>query len=157
LASSVPWELHLRDSVSGDLLRALPVITVLVMAWLVRRRVPNLVMESVVLLSLLATSMAIRLVFEGGLYGYYFMASAVSIILLDFVRRTFRPEVILWLAVEALVFKPVPWGIDHLTYGVPMWVWQVLLVPPTVALAIAPLLGKLRAQRSGAPLVVAAS
>jgi hypothetical protein len=157
LASSVPWELHLRDSVSGDLLRALPVITVLVMAWLVRRRVPNLVMEPVVLLSLLATSMAIRLVFEGGLYGYYFMASAVSIILLDFVRRTFRPEVILWLAVEALVFKPVPWGIDHLTYGVPMWVWQVLLVPPTVALAIAPLLGKLRAQRSGAPLVVAAS
>ena len=84
-------------------------------------------------------------------------ASAVSIVVLDFVRRKFRPEVILWLAVVALVFKPVPWGIDHLTYGVPMWVWQVLLVPPTVALAIAPLVGQLKVQRSSAPPVVATS
>jgi hypothetical protein len=105
-------------------------------------------MEPVVLLSLLATSMAIRLVFEGGFYGYYFMASAVTIILLDFVRRTFRLEVILWLGVQALVFAPVPWDNDRLTYGVHMWVWQVVFAPSTVALAIAPLVGRIRSQRS---------
>jgi hypothetical protein len=157
LVYSVPWELHLRGMVSGDVLRVLPVISVLVMVWWARRRLPNLVMEPPILLSLLATSMAIRLVFEGGLYGYYFMASAVAIILLDFVRRKFRLEVILWLAVEALVFKPVPWGIDHLTYGVPMWVWQVVLVPPTLALAVAPLVSQLKRQRADAPLVAATS
>jgi hypothetical protein len=107
-------------------------------------------MEPAVLLSLLATSLAIRLVFEGGLYGYYFMASAVTIILLDFVRRTFRLEVILWLAAVALVFAPTPWGNDHLTYGVGMWVWQLVLVPPTVVLAVSPLIGQIRRQRSSA-------
>jgi hypothetical protein len=112
---------------------------------------------AVVLLSLLATSLALRLVFEGGLYGYYFMASAVSIILLDFVRRTFRIEVILWLAVVALVFSPLPWGHDRLTYGVHMWVWQLVLVPPTVALAISPLIGRIKRQRSSEPIVESAA
>lgn len=152
LVRSVPWELHLRDMASGDLLRVFPIIAVLVLAWWARRRFSNVVMEPVVLLSLLATSMAIRLVFEGGLYGYYFMASAVTILLLDFVRRKFRLEVILWLAVEALAFSPLPWGVDRLTYGVPMWVWQVILVPATVALAIAPLFAYVKSQRSSESL-----
>jgi glycosyl transferase family 87 len=157
LIYSLEWELHLRDTVSGDLLRALPVIAVLGLAYWARRRLSNVVAEPVALLSLLATAMAIRLVFEGGLYGYYFMASAVTILLLDFVRRRFRPAVILWLAVESLAFAPVPWGIDHLTYGVPMWVWQVLLVPATLALALTPLIDYVKAQRSDAPLAVTTS
>jgi len=114
-------------------------------------------MEPAVLLSLLATAMALRLVFSGGLYGYYFMASAVAIVLLDFVRRTFRIEVILWLAFVALVFSPLPWGHDRLTYGVHMWVWQLVLVPPTVALAIAPLIGRIRRQRVTAPIAADAA
>jgi hypothetical protein len=101
-------------------------------------------MEPVVLVSLLATSLAIRLVFEGGLYGYYLMASAVAIVLLDFVRRKFRVVVILWLAIGVLVFSPLPWGHDRLTYGVHMWVWQLVLVPPALALASSPLIGRIR-------------
>jgi hypothetical protein len=152
LISSIPWEWHLTGSRANDVLRALPVIAVLVLALWARRRLSDAVMEPVVLLSLLATSLALRLVFEGGLYGYYFMASAVSIVLLDFVRRRFRVEVILWLAAVALVFSPLPWGHDRLTYGVHMWVWQVILVPPTVALALAPLIGRIKLQRSSPPL-----
>jgi hypothetical protein len=157
LVTSIPWELHLRGTASGDLLRVLPVVAVFVMAWWARRRLSLAVMEPLVLLSLLATSMAIRLVFEGGLYGYYFMASAVTLILLDFVRRTFRLVVILWLAIEALAFSPVPWGIDRLTYGVPMWVWQLILVPLTFVLAISPLIERIKRERSSATLAVVSS
>jgi len=157
LTTSIPWELHLTGSRANDVLRALPVIAVVVLALWARRRLSNAVMEPVALLSLLATSLAIRLVFEGGLYGYYFMASSVSIIVLDFVRRKFRIEVILWLAVVALVFSPLPWGHDRLTYGVHMWVWQLVLVPPTVALAISPLIGRIRRQRLIAPIAADAA
>jgi hypothetical protein len=157
LATSIPWELHLTNSSANDVLRALPVIAVVVLAWWARRRLSHAVMEPAVLLSLLATAMALRLVFSGGLYGYYFMASAVAIVLLDFVRRTFRIEVILWLALVALVFSPLPWGHDRLTYGVHMWVWQLVLVPPTVALAIAPLIGRIRRQRLTAPIAADAA
>jgi hypothetical protein len=76
---------------------------------------------------------------------------------LDFVRRKFRIEVILWLAVVALVFSPLPWGHDRLTYGVHMWVWQLVLVPPTVALAISPLIGRIRRQRLIAPIAADAA
>jgi hypothetical protein len=153
LTHSLEWEMHLTGSNATDALRALPVLAVVVLALWARRRLSNAVMEPVVLLSLLATSMAIRLVFEGGLYGYYFMASAATIVLLDFVRRRFRIEVILWLALVALVFSPLPWGHDRLTYGVVMWVWQLVLVPPTVALAISPLIGWIRRSPADSPLV----
>ncbi len=152
VAHSIPWELHLTGSAANDVLRALPVIAAMGLALWARRRLSNAVMEPVVLLSLLATTLALRLVFDGALYGYYFMASAVAIVLLDFVRRTFRIEVILWLALVALVFSPVPWGHDPLTYSVHVWVWQLVLVPPTVALAISPLVARIKRQRSGAPI-----
>jgi hypothetical protein len=156
LIYSVPWELHLTSSVAIDLLRVLPVIAVVGLALWARRRLSNAVMEPMVLLSLLATSLALRLIFEGGLFGYYFMASAVAIVLLDFVRRTFRLEVILWLAVVALVFTPLR-SHDPLTYGVQMWVWQLVLVPPTVALAVSPLVGRVKRQRLGALLAADAA
>jgi hypothetical protein len=152
LSTSIEWELHLTSSSATDVLRALPVLAVVVLAFWARRRLSNAVMEPVVLFSLLATTMALRLVFEGGLYGYYFMAGAVAIVVLDFIRRTFRIEVILWLALVALVFSPLPWGHDRLTYGVNMWVWQLVLVPPTVWLAVSPLIGRIKRQRSSAPL-----
>jgi hypothetical protein len=156
LVNSIESDWHLTSTSANDALRALPVLFVLVLALWARRRLPNAYMEPAVLLSLLATSMAIRLVFEGGLYGYYFMASAVSIVLLDFVRRTFRLEVILWFAVVSLAFSPFEWANDRLTYGVPMWVWQLVLVPPTVALAISPLIGRIKSQRSSEPVVARA-
>jgi hypothetical protein len=84
------------------------------------------------------------------------MASAVSIVLVDFVRRRFRLEVILWLAVVALVFSPFEWANDRLTYGVPMWVWQLVLVPPAVVLAISPVIGHFKSQRSSEPGVARA-
>ena len=155
LDKSIPWELHLTGTGANDVLRALPVLVAFGLALWVRRRLSSSVMEPEVLLSLLATALALRLVFEGGLYGYYFMASAVSIVLLDFVRRVFRVEVLLWLAMVALVFSPLPWGHDGLTYGVDMWVWQLVLVTPTVVLAISPLIGRIKRRRISAPVVEA--
>jgi hypothetical protein len=140
--------LHLTGAATNDVLRALPILAVVGLALWVRRRLPAAYMEPEVLFSLLATTLAIRLVFEGGLYGYYFMASAVGIVVLDFIRRRFRVDVILWLAVVALVFSPLPWGHDRLTYGVHMWIWQLVLVPPTVALAISPLVRRITRERS---------
>ena len=64
---------------------------------------------------------------------------------------------LLWLAVVALVFSPFEWANDRLTYGVPMWVWQLVLVPPAVVLAISPVIGHFKSQRSSEPGVARAS
>src|ERR1035437_5937812 len=58
----------------------------------------------------MATSLALRLVFEVSLWGYYFAASAVLIVINDVIQGRIRGHVIAWLALFTLVYNPVPWG-----------------------------------------------
>ena len=68
------------------------------------------VLEPIPLISLLATSLSLRVVFEEGLFGYKFMALAVMLILLAIVRGQIRGRLMAWLALATLAFNPIPAG-----------------------------------------------
>jgi hypothetical protein len=90
--------------------RILPIVCALALAWWVKRRLGEAVLGAVPLVSLVATSLAFRLVFEVNLWGYYFTACAVLIIINDVLRGRVRGHVVAWMALFTLVFNPVPWG-----------------------------------------------
>ena len=146
-AKSLAWELHLTGSTAIGVWRLVPIVISVSVAYLTYRRLGPAALTPVPLMALVATSLSLRLVFDEGLYGYYFMAVAVSLIILDVLRRRFRMELVGWLALIVLVFDPLPWGYDRLTYSVPMWIWQVLLVSPAVWLSLSPLILEIRCAR----------
>jgi hypothetical protein len=103
-------ELHPHGVLLLALSRMLPILLSGVLArWAVRRLGPG-VLEPVPLVALLTTSLCLRLVFEQSLFGYYFMALAVSLIMLDVVRGQIRGPMLAWLALGIFVFNPVPFG-----------------------------------------------
>ena len=57
------------------------------------------------LISLVATSLALRLVFEQNIFGYYFMALCVTLVLLDVISGRIRGELVAWLALITLVSR----------------------------------------------------
>lgn len=141
---SIAFELHLTGSTAIEVWRLVPIFITGGVAYWTLRRLGRSALEPVPLMALVATSLSMRLVFDEGLYGYYFMAVAVSLIILDVLRRNFRIELIGWFALIVLIFDPFPWGYDRLTYSVPMWIWQLLLVTPAVWLSLTPLLAVIR-------------
>ncbi len=58
------------------------------------------------LVAILAASLALRLVFEVNLFGYYFMATAVALVALDIVLGHLRVETIGWILVVAAFYPP---------------------------------------------------
>ena len=140
-------ELHVTSPLMLGLWRMLPILAAFGVAFWAMRRLHSGALEPVPLLSIIATSLSFRLVFDEGLYGYYFMAVAVCLVLLDVLNRKFRIQLIGWLAMVVLVFDPLPWGYNHLTNSLHMWIWQLILIPPAVALAVSPLAKLIAAQR----------
>ena len=61
-------------------------------------------LEPVALISLIAVCVSLRLVFEQQLFGYYFMALSVSLIVLDVVRGHLRSTLAAWLATTSVVY-----------------------------------------------------
>jgi hypothetical protein len=108
------------------------------------RRLGLAVLEPVPLLSLVATSPSFRLVFEQNLFGYYFMALAVSLVLLEAVRGHVRGQMVAWIALLILAFDPVPWGNDPIPKDVPLWLVQIVLVSIGGVLASTPLISLTR-------------
>ena len=203
--STVVGELRLHGPslVFGS--RVLPILIALVIAWWALRRLGSWVLEPVPLIALVATSLSLRLVFEQLLFGYYFVALAVMLIMLDIVRGRIRGQLVAWLALVTLAFQPVPTGLavnarswgDHLASALPLacvaialaliardaahhrvrwylvaffviaacaflqwplwspdslraplpeWLWQLLLVPAGIVMALGPLVRSIGAQ-----------
>ena len=67
------------------------------------RRLGPRSLEPVPLLSLVAVSLALRLVFEANLFTYYFMALAVTLALLEVTQGSIRRTVAAWFAALTLV------------------------------------------------------
>ena len=89
-ARSLAWELHLTGSGAIEVWRLVPIVIAASLAYLTYRRLGPAALTPVPLMALVATSLSMRLVFDEGLYGYYFMAVCVSLIVLDVLRRRFR-------------------------------------------------------------------
>jgi hypothetical protein len=102
--------LHLHGVLLVASSRVLPIALSVALAWWARERLGPAVLDPVPLLALIATSLSLRLVFEQNLFGYYFMALAVSLVLLDVVRGHVRGKVVAWLALVTLAYSPVAWG-----------------------------------------------
>lgn len=117
--------------------RFLPFALALVLAWWAEKKFGPTVLEPVPFISLIATSLCMRLVFEVNLYGYYFMAIAVLLILLDVLRGRIRVSLVVWLvAVGVASYVTLTQG----TSKVPILCWQAVLVGSALALAASPLI-----------------
>jgi hypothetical protein len=90
--------------------RTLPIVAALILALWAKKRLGDAILSTVPLISLVATALALRLVFEVSLWGYYFAASTVLIVINDVIQGRIRGHVIALLALFTLAFCPVPWG-----------------------------------------------
>lgn len=108
---TVLWEMHLHGSLLVGASRVFPIVLAILLAWWVQRRLGPVLLEPVPLLALVATSLSLRLVFEETLFGYYFMALAVALVLLDIAGGHIRWQLVAWLALVTLTFNPVPSGL----------------------------------------------
>jgi hypothetical protein len=87
----------------------LPIALSILLAWWAMRRLGSAVLEPLPLVSLVATSLSLRLVFEDHMIGYYPMAMAVSLVMLDVIRGRISLYMVAWLGLVALAFYPLPW------------------------------------------------
>jgi hypothetical protein len=110
IGGTVLWELHFHGGLLVLVSRVLPIVCSMALAWWAHQRLGHTLMDPVPLLSLIATSLSLRLVFEENLFGYYFMALAVSLVVLEAVSGRIRGQLVAWIVLIPLAFNPVPWG-----------------------------------------------
>jgi len=103
-------ETHLRGVVLFAIARLLPIVLAMALAWWARRRLADQVLQPIPLLSIVATALALRLVFEFSLYGYFFLGVATMLVLIDVIAGRVRRHVLTWLALVTVLFDPFPWG-----------------------------------------------
>jgi len=145
------WELHLHGASFIATSRLLPIlVSMLVARWAVRR-LGSGVLEPVPLISLITTTLAVRLVFEVSLWGYYLFAVTLMLIVLNVVCGRIRPYLVAWIALTAVAFYPPTWGIETLGQEVPRWLWQIVLVSSALVLAAGPLVRAARDWARRAP------
>ena len=104
---TVLWETDLSGPLLFVISRVLPIAAVTALAWWASRRLGERLLAPTPLMSLVASALAVRLVFEENLFGYYFMAVAVSLVLLDVVAGRVRGTMLAWLVIVSLAFSPV--------------------------------------------------
>ena len=101
---TVVWELHLSGTGLLVVSRVIPVALSFLLACWVRRHLGERSLEPVVLLSLIAVCLGLRLVFEETLFSYYFMALVVALVLVDVARGHIRFPTVAWITVVSFVF-----------------------------------------------------
>ena len=133
LGGTVLWELRLHGPVLIFFSRVVPILVAMTVAWWAARRLGPRMLEPIPLLSLVATSLSMRLVFEEGLFPYKFMALAVMLVLLAVVQGAVRARLIAWLALLALAFSPIPVGY---TINARSWGYPLASVLPLVGIGV---------------------
>ena len=205
------WDSGLRGPALVFCSRILPILVAMAIAWWAYRRLGSGVLEPIPLVSLLATCISLRVVFEQGLFGYKFMALSVMLILLAIVRGWIRGRLVAWLALATLAFNPIPagdainarpwgehvaavlplacivvvliliawdvvhrrvrwyliawfviaacaflqwplWSLDSIRAQLPLWFWQLVLLPTGVAMAVSPLVNAVRTAGAKPPV-----
>jgi hypothetical protein len=104
VGGTVLWELGLHGGALLALSRVTPIVLAVLVAWWSVSRLGASVRASAPLLAVVAISLGLRLVFEQQLFGYYFMAMAVTLVLLDVVRGHLRASLVAWLATVSMVY-----------------------------------------------------
>ena len=115
IGGTVLWELGRHGMSLLVLSRLAPVAVAAAIAWWAARRLGPLALEPVALISLVALSLGLRLVFEQQLFEYYFMAFSVSLLLLDVARGRCRGVLVAWLLTVPAVFIEEIHGLGRMT------------------------------------------
>jgi len=105
------WELHLPGPLFFVFSRLVPIVAAMGIAWWAKGRLGAATLEPIALCSIMALSISLRLVFEQNLFGWYFMAVAVLLLMLEVACGRIRGEFIAWLGLVALAYNPVSWGL----------------------------------------------
>jgi hypothetical protein len=137
--SSIVAGIHLHGPVLFMVSRVTPIALGMALAYWAGRRLGPRMLEPIPLVSLFATSLALRLVFEIRLYGYYFMALTVALILLDVLRGRLRLGLIAWVGLGTLAFDPYFLATDPWRGILPVWLLQIVFVPVALFWALMPL------------------
>jgi hypothetical protein len=117
--------------------RTFPTAGAVAMAWWAMKKLGASILEPVPLVSLIATCLCLRLVFEVNLWGYYFMAVAVILVILDVVRGRVRVTLIALLVMLKLVAIPL---IDQSQSLALLLDLQAILVASAIGLSASPLI-----------------
>jgi hypothetical protein len=105
IGGTVVWEWGLHGFPLLLVSRILPLLCSLLLSLYVLKRAGSAAaMEPALLLSLLAVSLSFRLVFEDNIFGYYYLALSVMLIVLDVVRGHIRETVVAWIVMVSLVY-----------------------------------------------------
>jgi hypothetical protein len=128
LGGTLLWELHPHGIVLFIVTRVLPIVTAAAIGFWARERLGGGVLAAQNLMAIVALTLSTRLVFEINLFGYYFMALAVSLVVLDVVSGRLRGETVAWIALCTVAFNPVHWGLfsnwtrwdEQLFFAVPL-------------------------------------
>jgi hypothetical protein len=103
-------ETHLRGVVLFVIARVLPIALAMYLAWWARQRLADEVLQPIPVISIIATALSLRLVFEFSLYGYFLLGVTTLLVLNDVVAGRFRSQMLTWLALVTVIFDPFPWG-----------------------------------------------
>ncbi len=109
-----------------------------------------------VVLDLVACTFALRLALEENLWSYYSVGLVTCWILSDLLHRRRRPGPWIW----SLIVSVLPWTattpvIDSLHLDtLPVWVWQLLLLPTALLLSVQPLWARTRPRNGRAPVAL---
>ena len=96
------------------LTRGLPVLCSLLFTWWATQRLGQRCFEALPLACIIGVSLLFRLAFEMNLYGYYFMAASVMLLLVDVALGRIRDASVAWLAAVTLAASSGPLSLAFL-------------------------------------------
>jgi hypothetical protein len=132
-------QLHISGNLLYALSRGLPLVLCVGIAVWTRRRCGESALDPVPMLSLMAVSLLLRLAFEINLWGYYFMAVSVVLIVIQIIRQRINWWFVVWLAL--VTYAAIDGGLANrpAIEPLPVSLWQVVLVLWALAFSFEPL------------------
>ena len=140
---TVLWELNLHGFLQFFVARVAPFLATAVIGVLARRRYGDRVFEAPILASLVTLAFLTRLVFEINLFGYYFAAAAVSLMVADLVAGKVRGTTWAWIGLIIAAFEPVHVGLfsNWTTWEIPL---HYIVLDTMIGIAVLSMLADVR-------------
>ena len=138
-------EFHLSGAPLIVASRVTPIVLAALVAWWVGRRLGPAAMEPVPLLALVSLCLGLRLAFDQGHYGYYYLALTVTLLLLDVSGGRIRSSLVAWFLFVSVAFIAGRTTGGLVLYRV-TWGHDVVQWLPTVVAALAAVVALLMAR-----------
>jgi hypothetical protein len=153
-SDSLVMTLHLHGAPLVLLSRVLPMVLSVVLSWWVARHLVQ-DFDPTTLVSLVALSLSLRLAFEQNMFGYYFMALVVCLVVLDVIAGRFRRSLVAWLLMLTVTYLAGPTTtfvqLDRVSWGKDAQQW---MAPIVVVIALVMILLLLRRKAPTSEVVV---